>query len=59
MQVHKLTEEQKELLIGQAYGNNSYFNPIKDGNEPPNWIISTQEVKECTNPVFYWVKELP
>jgi hypothetical protein len=33
-----------------------YFNPIQDIND--NWIISTQEIDECVNPDFLWVKDL-
>lgn len=59
MIVLKLTTEQKALIEGQEYAPNSLFNPIQDGNEPPNWVITTQEAEQCTNPDFQWVKELP
>ena len=36
--IAKLTEEQKNLLSGQQYTRDSYFNPIKDCND--DWIIS-------------------
>jgi len=32
---------------------------VEDGNTPPNWIISTQEIDQCVNPEFMWVKDLP
>jgi hypothetical protein len=32
----------------------NYFNPIKDADG--NWIISTQEVEQCS---IDWVKALP
>jgi hypothetical protein len=54
-----LTPIQKDQLVGRQYAPNSYFNPVLDGNEPANWIISTQEVNDCTNPEFHWVKDLP
>jgi hypothetical protein len=52
-----LTEEQKDLLSGQTYTVDSYFNPIQDCND--NWIISTQEIEFCDNQEFIWVKDLP
>lgn len=52
-----LTEEQKELLVGQLFAEDSYFNPVQDKNE--NWVVSTEEQKFCSNPDFLWVKDLP
>lgn len=52
-----LTIEQKDSLIGQTYDPDSYFNPIQDLHD--NWIISTEEMIYCENPLFLWVKELP
>ena len=52
-----LTIEQKDLLIGQLYEDDSFFNPIQDIND--NWIISVEEINFCTNPEFFWVKNLP
>lgn len=52
-----LTEEQKDLLVGQLFAENSYFNPVQDKNE--NWVISTEEQEFCDNPEFLWVKNLP
>lgn len=51
-----LTLEQKELLVGQLYTNDSYFNPIQDNSD--NWIISVEEMEYCDNPEFIWVKDL-
>lgn len=51
-----LTIEQKELLVGQLYTNDSYFNPIQDNFD--NWIISTEEMNYCDNYNFLWVKDL-
>ena len=51
-----LTIEQKDLLVGNQYAPDCYFNPIQDIND--NWIISTQEIDECVNPDFLWVKDL-
>lgn len=52
-----LTIEQKDELIGQLYMPDSYFNPIQDAND--NWIISVEEMNQCVNPDFIWVKDLP
>jgi len=57
IQVGLLTEVQKDELIGQLYDEDSYFNPIQDLND--NWIISVEEIDQCVNPEFMWVKELP
>jgi len=52
-----LTETDKDLLIGQWYMDDSYFNPIQDNND--NWIISVEEISQCINPNYQWVKGLP
>ena len=49
--------EQRDLLEGQNYAVDSYFNPIQDDNN--NWIISTQEIDMCDNTDCLWVKNLP
>jgi hypothetical protein len=47
MTVRQLTTEQKDLLLGQKWGNeNQYFNPIQDNNGV--WVISNEEVNGCT-----------
>lgn len=57
MKVGLLTIEQKEELIGQLYAPDSYFNPIQDADD--NWVISQEEMNQCCNDNFLWVKELP
>jgi len=57
MNVYKLTTEQKEALIGQTYDGLQYFNPVLDAEN--NWFISIEEVNQCTNELFQWVKDLP
>jgi hypothetical protein len=57
IQVGLLTEIQKDELVGQLYDLDSYFNPIQDIND--NWIISTEEIEQCVNPNFLWVRDLP
>jgi hypothetical protein len=52
-----LTIEQKDSLLLQEFAPDSYFNPIQDLND--NWIISVEEMANCTNEEFIWVKDLP
>ena len=56
MKVRQLTLEQKDLLIGQMWNNQTFFNPTQDANE--NWFISNEEVNGCEKEEFLWVKEL-
>jgi hypothetical protein len=51
-----LTETDKDLLIGQWYMDDSYFNPIQDNAD--NWVISVEEISQCVNPLCMWVKDL-
>ena len=51
-----LTEVQKDELVGQQYTDDSYFNPIQDVND--NWVISIEEMEQCVNPDYLWVKDL-
>lgn len=55
--VHLLTITEKDSLIDQWFAPDSYFNPIEDANN--DWIISVEEVNQCVNPKFLWVKDLP
>ena len=57
MKVHKLTETQKNKLIGVEYIPNCTYNPAQDGNEL--WIITIEEVEQTTDEKFAWVKDLP
>ena len=59
MKVGLLTEEQKNTLVGAPVALDWYFNPVKDGNTPSNWIISTQEMEGSELPELNWVKSLP
>jgi len=52
-----LTTEQKDSLLVQWYAPDCYFNPIQDIND--NWVISVEEMANCTNEEFIWVKDLP
>ena len=59
MNVYKLTQEQKDLLNGQKWNNQAFFNPTLDADG--NWFISVEEVNGCTheNGAFEWIHELP
>ena len=52
-----LTIEDKDSLIGQWYMADSYFNPIQDIDD--KWVISVEEIDQCVNPDFMWVKNVP
>jgi hypothetical protein len=56
MTVTIITEEQKDLLVGQQYCEDSYFNPIQDKNG--NWVISKEEIDCCDVESFNWLKDL-
>lgn len=57
IQVGLLTKKQKNELVGQLYAPDSYFNPVQDADD--NWVISTQEIEQCEEAAFMWVKDLP
>jgi len=57
MKVGLLTIEQKEEIQGKEYAPDSYFNSVQD--EDDNWIISIEEMEQCVNDEYIWVKELP
>ena len=57
MEVGLITIEQKDSIVGQLYAPDSYFNPLQDLND--NWVISIEEITQCVNPEFQWIKELP
>ena len=58
MKVRQLTAEQKDLLIGQMWNNQAYFNPTLDANGV--WFISNEEVDQCTHEgVHEWIHTLP
>ena len=59
MKVAVLTLTQKQELEGNLLQQDWFFNPVQDGNEPPNWVISTQEIDNNQNQEFSWITELP
>jgi len=52
-----LTETDKDLIVGQWYMDDSYFNPIQDNDD--RWVISVEEIDQCENPLCMWVQNLP
>lgn len=56
MIVGLLTIEEKDLLLGQQYAPDSYFNPIQDSLG--DWVISTEEIDQNTNADFYWLNDI-
>lgn len=57
MKVRLLTEQQKDLLVNQTYDGIQFFNPIQDAEN--NWIISNEEVNQCTNENFTsWIFDI-
>jgi hypothetical protein len=60
MLVAKLTQEQKDNLVGQLVQPSWKFNPVLSyGNVPSDWVISTHEVEASIYPQNSWVKNLP
>jgi hypothetical protein len=51
-----LTPGQAKALERQTFCRDSYFNPIEDADG--NWVISMEEVEQCNNLKFGWVKRL-
>ena len=57
IQVGLLTVEQKDEIQDKEYAPDSFFNAIQ--NISDNWIISQEEMNQCVNPLYIWVKDLP
>jgi hypothetical protein len=54
---YKLNTEQKDLLVGQQFAPDQYFNPVP--NIDGVYFIFEGEVNSCVNEEFMWVKDLP
>lgn len=52
-----LTTAQKDSLLGMKYDDIQYFNPVQDADG--NWVISEEEINNCTHEPCSWVKTLP
>jgi hypothetical protein len=55
-QVAKITEEEKEKLIGRQFMTDVYFNPIQDANG--NWVISSEEIDQSEDKEIISFKDL-
>ena len=51
-----ITEAQAIELAGKEFAPDCYFNPVPYNGE---WIISKEEIDQCINEQFIWVKNLP
>jgi hypothetical protein len=56
MKAYKITEEQKDLLVGKEYSPLSYFYPIQDIND--EWFIFEVEVQLSPKPEYDWLLDL-
>jgi hypothetical protein len=54
--IAKLTIAEKDSVLGIKYDGIQYFNPVQDADE--NWVISEEEINNCTNVDYQWVKSL-
>lgn len=52
-----LTKQQFQLIAGEQYSKDSYFNPVLDADG--DRVISEEEAEQCTNEDFKFVKDLP
>jgi len=54
---YKLTNSEKDLLVGQQFDLYQFFNPVTDIEDV--YFIFEGEVENCVNEEFMWVKDLP
>lgn len=55
MQVVRISIEQKDLLIGEKWNDEAFFNPTLDADN--EWFVSIQEVYGCNKPEFQWLRQ--
>ena len=55
-QVAKISEEEKDKLIGRQFMTDVYFNPIQDLNG--NWVISSEEIDQSEDKEIISFKDL-
>lgn len=55
MQVVRISSEQKDLLIGEKWNDETFFNPTLDADN--EWFVSIQEVYGCDKPEFQWLRQ--
>ena len=54
IKVYRITEAEADLLRGQEFDTDSYFNPTLDADG--FWFISDEEVKGLKKSEFDWIK---
>ncbi len=52
-----LTKQQFQLIAGEQFTKDSFFNPVLDADG--DRVISEEEAEQCDNPDFKFVKDLP
>lgn len=57
IKVGLLSIEEKDLLVGQQFAADMYFNPIQDNDN--NWVISQEEINACVDNAFNWLCSVP
>lgn len=55
--VYRLTPGQATSLRNRKYTADMYFHPVQDADG--RWFISVEQVAQCDQPQFAWVKTLP
>ena len=55
MQVVRITEQEKNSLIGQTWDDSQFFNPTLDADN--EWFVSIKEVYGCDKPEFKWLRQ--
>jgi hypothetical protein len=57
--VYQLGQEQALSIQGKQWKSGVYFWWIWDGSSPSNRVLSAEQVEDCKNPRFYWLRDLP
>lgn len=56
MIISYITADEAAQLMGKPFATDMFFNPVQD--ESSNWFITGEEIEQCTNAEFEWVKDL-
>tara|TARA_R110002020_G_scaffold402704_1_gene612848 strand:+ start:123 stop:338 length:216 start_codon:yes stop_codon:yes gene_type:complete len=51
-----LTDKERDSILNLKYDDTSFFNPIRDIDG--NWVISKEEINDCINERFSFLKSL-
>lgn len=55
MQVVRITEQEKNSLLGEKWDDETFFNPVLDADN--EWFVSIEEVYGCNKQEFQWLKQ--